>query len=228
MFAPSHQLKRRRSPSPNPFESPDLVLPSPLDVLAKRRRRLPGDESGNLNPQSNPDDYFSHGNSIPNEHSSSNNPESSSALYAERRRTKQWERTNAPRPSLPYTGTGQSQPHIDYTPPNSHVLARSYSQPEGHLAPATHHQYPHSQPLPQHHMSSSPIRHEPFGSSPFRPSSSVSLITPDSGFGSSSTRVEVMDEDDSMDTEEMRRGWGEQYAQQNELLHSIVSWILAG
>jgi len=53
-------------------------------------------------------------------------------------------------------------------------------------------------------MSSSPIRHHPPSSSPFR--------------DSSETRVEEW-----MDPEEMRREWGEEYATQNSLLHNLVS-----
>ena len=60
-------------------------------------------------------------------------------------------------------------------------------------------------------MSSSPIQHHPPSSSPFRPSQS------------SQYRV-----GEQMGDEEMRREWGEEYYNQNSLLHQLVSFDLRG
>lgn len=210
--------KRRRSPSPGYDQHiPEAELPSPLDVLVKRRRRgQPAEiEAGDI------PGYFQYD---PQE------GESSSTPYVERRRAKQWDRLNAPRPSLP--DQVRSQPHLEFTPPHPTTMSRSYSQPFSntlHSSPP----HAHSQPVPaQHHMSSSPIRHQPFGSSPFK-SQSSNLVTPPVGWESSdhSTRVEgqpvyqvTEEEEDEMDPDEMRRSWGV-HAEQNELLHSVVRLV---
>lgn len=214
MFVEPMRHKRRRSPSPG-YEQhlTQAELPSPLDVLAKRRKkRQPGElDSGEI------PGYFQY---------DPQQGETSSTPYVERRRAKQWDRLNAPRPSLP--NQAQSQPHIDSTPPHAAAMSRSHSQPHNQLLHSSP-PHAHTQPAPHHHMSSSPIRHQPFGSSPFKSQSSNPVTTP-LGMESSdcATRVDGptayhAEEEEEMDADEMRRGWGEQYAQQNELLHSVVS-----
>ena len=58
-------------------------------------------------------------------------------------------------------------------------------------------------------MSSSPIQHHPPSSSPFRPSQNNQLIS-----------------QEQMDDDEMRREWGNEYYNQNSLLHQLVSLTL--
>ena len=206
LASPRH--KRPRSPSPS-LESSDLT--SPLDVFLKRRRRHDSDSY--------------HDNSLPlpftagpppsEPHMVDGEDSAESSLtpwhrFVEKRRTRQWERQNAPQPLPSQT---LSQPHLAPSSnsypdvPSSQPTSSSSSDP---LSPAPGQRW-HSQPEPRQHanaqMSSSPIRHHPPTSSPFRP-----------GPSSEVTRVEEW-----MDPEEMRREWGEEYAAQNSLLHSLVS-----
>ncbi|WWC58024.1 uncharacterized protein I303_100559 [Kwoniella dejecticola CBS 10117] len=156
MLASTHRHKRPRSPSP-PL-SPDLA--SPLDIILKRRRRedLSFSSPGEL-PASpfapHQTDYFgslpfSNGNGGEQELDLPHAESSTSALKrsmagVERRRTKQWERQNAP-------SVSHSQP----TPPHSNRYLNVTPTPRN----------AHSQPDP---MSSSPIRNVLPSSSPFRP-----------------------------------------------------------
>lgn len=175
-----------------------------------------------------------------------------STPYVDKRRTRQWDRLNAgARPSLPAaSGSGSgghaySQPHFEHTPPHASTFTRAHSFPalpnqngNGHSHHSSSGGFPSSpphaisQPLPQNQMSSSPIRHQVYGSSPFKSSAPTNLAPPFNGTEMSSgsaTRVEGSagrqeheEMDEEMDPDELRRGWGEQYAQQNELLHSLV------
>ncbi|KAK8845410.1 hypothetical protein IAR55_006123 [Kwoniella newhampshirensis] len=208
MLAPPQRPKRPRSPSPT-FE-PDLA--SPLDMILKRRRRdeqhwssanpTPGDPNRSpflTSPSGHPsheNDYFT----LPHTHGggggSDDHPqhgESSAAAQRramagiERRRTKQWERLNAP-----------AQDH-------AHPATQPTPSPSPYPYPSPiHTRHIHSQPNPQ--MSSSPIRNHPPSSSPFRDKRA-----------SGGAENEWM----NMDPEEMRREWGEEYAVQNSLLHSL-------
>lgn len=217
MLVDGPRNKRRRSPSPAAYDTIDPSLDSPLDVLIKRRRRRqPGDvESG---------DYFNHQDDQGQQHQQDENEAGPSVPYVERRRAKQWDKLNAPRPSLP--NQPHSQPHLEFTPPHPTAFSRSHSHPVNQLVNSSP-PHAYSQPLPHHPMSSSPIRHQPFGSSPFRCQSSNQVPSTTMDFSSeSATRVEnlsVYEVEDDMASEEMRKSWGEQYAQQNELLHSVVS-----
>ena len=224
MLVDGSRHKRRRSPSPINYDHPDPALDSPLDVLIKRRRRRqPGvEEAGDyFNHNQNYDIHQNHQNHQHHEHDNQAGP---AVPYVERRRAKQWDKLNAPRPSLP--NQPQSQPHLEFTPPHPTAFSRSHSHPVDHLVNSSP-PHAYSQPLPQHPMSSSPIRHQPFGSSPFRSQASNQVTsTMDLGSSESATRVEnlsVYEVEDDMDPEEMRKSWGEQYAEQNEILHSVVS-----
>ncbi|OCF40095.1 hypothetical protein I317_06108 [Kwoniella heveanensis CBS 569] len=120
----------------------------------------------------------------------------------ERRRTKQWEKQNAPQPS-----TTASQP----TPPPAQFLT-----PNARSA--------YSQPNP---MSSSPIRNVPPSSSPFRDKGDTSwldvTLRHDQSLMDLATGIQAQDEE--MNEEEMKREWGDEYAVQNSLLHNLVSAI---
>lgn len=217
--------KRRRSPSPGNYDHLEPAFTSPLDVLIKRRRRKQPGEG-----DSAPGDYFNHQvgqvdqGLQPQPQQCQEDQAGPSVPYVERRRAKQWDKLNAPRPSLP--SQPHSQSHLEFTPPHPTAFSRSHSHPVNQLDNSSP---PHafSQPLPQHPMSSSPIRHQPFGSSPFRSQSSNQIVSSGHPVSSeSATRVEtlsVQEFEDEMDPEELRKSWGEQYAQQNELLHSVVS-----
>ena len=213
--------KRRRSPSPANFDHFDPAFTSPLDVVLKRRRKQ---HSGELDSG----DYFTpHADQNQQEPPTEDHEAEPSVPYVERRRAKQWDKLNAPRPSLP--NQPHSQPHLEYTPPHPTAMSRSHSHPLNQLVNSSP-PHAYSQPLPQHPMSSSPIRHQAFGSSPFR-SQPVHQTpnTRDMMSSSSITRVDslpVYEVEDDMDPEEMRKSWGEQYAQQNELLNSVVSYLV--
>lgn len=233
MLVDQPRHKRRRSPSsPANYGQNDSGFTSPLDVLMKRRRKhqpsesyATGSSGKHVDPGSN---NHSHGRHQ-QEYQQQVIGDDTSAPYIERRRTKHWDRLNAPRPSLP--NQAQSQPHLEYTPPHPTTFTRSTSYPANQLNDSSplHAATAYSQPLPDHHpMSSSPVRHQPVGSSPFKSQSSHMLVTPMDLGSSTATRVEndpVYEIDDDMDPEEMRRGWGDQYAQQNELLYSVVSYF---
>ncbi len=189
MLAPP---KRKRHSSPPAPGSPEI--PSPLNVVNKRRRRSDFvDPFWSEPPLSKGNHSYEHDECY---------GESSSAQWyrqagVERRRTKQWERLNAPsQSSLPSTN---SQPCPSFP---------STSQPDPYRQPSSPMPRSHSQPdltnSSRLQMSSSPIRHRPPSSSPFR--------------SSSETKVEEW-----IDPEEMSREWGEEYASQNSLLHNLVS-----
>jgi len=150
--------------------------------------------------------------------------------YVDKRRTRQWEQVNAPVTTLPFLTPPNLPEPVNYVRSNSEASLIDHDV--GYFAsPATHHRAGPSQPSrPQfkHHMSSSPIRHQPPGSSPFKSSGPSSQNTIRGDFRSSGgSRMETEedddDEDDAMDQEELRRDWGEHYARPNELLHSLVS-----
>ncbi|WWC66925.1 uncharacterized protein I206_100832 [Kwoniella pini CBS 10737] len=214
MLAPTQRHKRPRSPSP-PL-SPDVA--SPLDVLLKRRRReelsfsSPGEHPiSPFAPQHQSNDYFGTVSAadieLPHAESSTSALKRSIA-GVERRRTKQWEKQNAP-------SISNSQP----TPPHSnHYL---------NVTPTPRNAY--SQPDP---MSSSPIRNILPSSSPFKPkpkieddiwtshtSGEMNDVQQQHQFGVNhgSGEEEVMD----MNEDEMKREWGEAYEEQNWLLHSL-------
>lgn len=188
----AHQRKRARSPSP-PFDH----LASPLDGLLKRRRQRGDPYADDSNeymgyaPQHSsplsPYPYMTEG-------TLNGGGEGSSTAwprFVEKRRTRQWEKLNAPQYHLHSNGESSSQPH-NYPLDNSSPLRpKSFSQPAPARAP----------------MSSSPIRHAPPPSSPFR------VIH----------REEEKEEREEMDEEEMKKEWGEEYYAQNSLLHNLVS-----
>nr|XP_019048622.1 hypothetical protein I302_02394 [Kwoniella bestiolae CBS 10118]OCF27552.1 hypothetical protein I302_02394 [Kwoniella bestiolae CBS 10118] len=214
MLAPPQRHKRPRSPSPPPLplSSPDLT--SPLDVLLKRRRRDELTFSSPNEHQHHHHDYFNlHEEEHPQPHAES----SSSALRrsmkgVERRRTKQWERQNAP--------ASNSQP----TPPSHN----------GHLSTPNQRNW-HSQPDPI--MSSSPIRNVMPSSSPFRAKEEEMWQIPMNGHsgGGINGGIPVDNEDGEEEEEtmeewnevEMKKQWGEAYEKQNWLLRSLVSYHLS-
>ena len=189
----AHQRKRARSPSSD-FDH----LASPLDGLLKRRRQqgTPYAEEAQ--------DYVSYAPQHPSPYDSyslvpepGGGGESSNApwsRFVEKRRTRQWEKLNAPQYHQHLhgiNGGSLSQPH-DYPIDNSSPLRpKSLSQPGP--GPST--------------MSSSPIRHGPPPSSPFK----------------AIQRGAPQEEEDEMDAEELRKEWGAEYYAQNALLHNLVS-----
>ncbi|OXH35529.1 hypothetical protein J009_01840 [Cryptococcus neoformans] len=208
MLAPPQRPKRLRSPSPS-LEPEISDLASPLDILLKRRKKeqhqhfgLPDSpHSGVASPLNTYDqDYFNYYQNTQTESNSTAQIRTGLEMGVERRRTKQWDRINAPP-----NGVNQHQ--------------QQYHYPPGHLAtPVTHPAqaapssagYPFPTPLPAPHasnaaplMSSSPIRNQPPSSSPFR------------------EKAENMQEEHWIDEEEMRREWGEAYTEQNSLLHNL-------
>ena len=210
MLAPPQRPKRPRSPSPS-LEPEISDLASPLDILLKRRKKeqhqhfgLPDSpHSGALaSPVHTYDqDYFNYYQNTQAESSSTPQIKTGLEMGVERRRTKQWDKINAP-------------------PSGAYQHQQQYHYPQGHLAtPITHPAqaapssaaYPFPTPLPVPHasnaaplMSSSPIRNQPPSSSPFR------------------EKAENMQEEHWIDEEEMRREWGEAYTEQNSLLHNLV------
>ena len=204
MLAPPR--KRHRSPSPSADE-----IPSPLDILLKRRRH---DRQGT-------DDYSPHSQppwplSSPETPSQSNTnatAESSSAPWTrlvERRRTKQWERLNAPDQYISqqiYQQTGQRTHEY----PRSH-FGNDHSSPIRPRWAGGQQDSDYESQSRGATMSSSPVRHQPPSSSPFRP------------HGMHNQPGQDMEE--LMDEEEMRREWGAEYADQNSLLHDLVRTFL--
>jgi hypothetical protein len=185
-----------------------------------------GNENGNVNGNG-----FEHGHAhvqtgLGGGQEHETNQEDPSRPYVEMRRTRQWEQVNAPPTIL--TPPNLPEP-VNYVRSNSD--ASYLDQDVGYFAsPVTHHRAGPSQPSrPQYkqHMSSSPVRHQPFGSSPFKSSGSSSQNTIRGDFrnsgGSRMDAEEDEDEDDEMDHDELRRHWGDHYARPNELLHSLVS-----
>ena len=169
--------------------------------MKRRKKRDYFDDSpAEFSPSYNPDEaYHSDGESSMNWN-----------RLQEKRRTKQWERQNAPQ-GLPIRRpleAHQRSYSSSYTPHQT-----SYSQPlpnAHHLSPL----YPKQPHLSQPNakagpMSSSPVRHVLPTSSPFHPSQG------------DETRMEAME---LMDEEEMKREWGEDYAAQNSILHNLVRY----
>jgi hypothetical protein len=214
MFAPPPG-KRARSPSP-PI---DIDHSSPLDILLKRRRRSPHASYIDHSYKSSIEDRN------PFDDSGSRHPNQAIpySRFIEKRRTRQWERLNAPQTSRPFSLTSNTDQHDDVTfhsqpDPLPHYtsspipIPRSYSQPGQ---------------TNNHIMSSSPIRHQPPSSSPFRDDSTKHNYREKLEMNSSGTRIgddggrEDLMEDIGED--EMKREWGEEYVTQNSLLHSLVS-----
>lgn len=214
MFAPFPRTKRARSPSP-PYPEEYADLASPLDILIKRRRR---DAAFTTDGYPLPHDSYS---------DYAGQPESSTAWLLRAgvngRRSRQWQQINAPSSSNSGNASQAStQPIIAHSqpiPPTNFGLAHN-SSPD-----SVEHGRALSQPvLPygRQYMSSSPIRHEPPGSSPFRASQPgmegiTGMVTPDQ------ERV-AMREDTGWGEDELGREWGE-YARENSVLYSIVSFL---
>ena len=215
--------KRPRSPSP------DNDVTSPLDVLKRRRK---SDYFGN-----NPSDEPEVGS---DETRSDIDMATDWPRFVERRRTRQWEKLNAPPASHSFGDQHQyhrrSTSAYPYDPirPGSYPvpLGESRSHPEIQanngfidLSPAP---APRILSFPQPEsskaamaMSSSPIRHHPPSSSPFRPGAR----THRGPISSALYEHEAVEDDEYeiMDEESMRREWGAEYASQNSLLHRVVS-----
>ena len=190
--------KRPRSPSPTHDTSP-------LDVFLKRRRQA--------KIHVNPEDTFELNPLQPYLQAEGNaeedyGREDQYARFVERRRTKQWERQNAPQSS------SQAQEHS--TPDTAQRHASSQQAARGVSQSPLPRVY--SQPENRFQMSSSPVRHHPPSSSPFRPSQSSMSNGPTGSSSSDTTRF-----DDEWGMDEMRREWGDEYVNQNSLLHQLVS-----
>lgn len=110
----------------------------------------------------------------------------------ERRRARQWQRLNAPLRSTSTTFSNNSQPPACPVQQSSSPVLMRLGNPQHEPAAYSH---------PR--MSSSPVQHRPPGSSPFWETSE-------------------MPDEECMDPDDMRREWGEEYAAQNSLLHSLV------
>lgn len=219
MFVPFPRTKRPRSPSP-PISDDYTDIPSPLDILIKRRRRDAAFASEDQ--QFIPDSYPGFGGAG---EGSSDQAESSTAWLSRAgvngRRSRQWQHLNAP----------SSSSSVNSAPSSQQLLANSQNQlpvavENTHTSSpySVEHARSHSQPILQNgrqfHMSSSPIRHEPPGSSPFRAShGQMGMVTPGSSYGSRD-----MSQVDDWGTEELDREWGE-YATENSVLHGVVSRI---
>lgn len=193
------RAKRARSPSPSYVDT----LASPLEVLLKRRRRTTWTTNAGAGPPVWDEDREFPGPSSHHEMSSplarggqerdvgfddSGPPE----VGVERRRARQWERLQAPQLSLSQS-QAQAQtmsqpppPMPDSSPLRYSRAARAISHPPAAELPTTQ------------HLSSSPVRHQPPSSTPFRA-------------------------DDGWSVQERLQEWGEEYASQNSLLHSLVS-----
>ncbi len=178
--------KRARSPSPSPGYGDTLA--SPLEVLLKRRRRdtyvssrMPPPPVWGAPSMSNHMDEddppsSSHGPSSPLRRGDE---------YFERRRQRQWERLQAPSLSQPQPTLPDSSPFRASHPPLQRSITNESMGSEYEMEVA------------RQALSSSPVRHQPPGSTPFR----ANEWTP----------------------EERMREWGNEYARQNSLLHSLVS-----
>ncbi|ORX33589.1 hypothetical protein BD324DRAFT_654044 [Kockovaella imperatae] len=205
--------KRPRSPSP------DTEITSPLDVLLKRRRKR--DYFGNI-----PSDGVEHDS---DHHFSDSEGSVLYPRFKEKRRTRQWERQNAPQHS-----SASGYPFIGQQPyPLRPSLGESRSQPEisssSSLPTGSHPPTVDQSPLPRWPfssgpqaessriaMSSSPIRHYSPSSSPWRPAIGHSKMNV-------AKKVAELDTEDfePMNEDDMRREWGEEYSAQNSLLHSL-------
>ncbi|CAK9787056.1 hypothetical protein CC85DRAFT_287278 [Cutaneotrichosporon oleaginosum] len=174
--------KRGRSPSPGYGDT----LASPLEVLLKRRRRDPHTASRmppppvwgapSLSSHTDEDDSpSSHGPSSPLRRGEE---------YFERRRQRQWERLQAPSQSQPLPSHPSSSPFRNQPLQRSRTNESTGSASDYEMEVAR-----------RQTLSSSPVMHQPPGSTPFR----ASQWTP----------------------EERNREWGEEYARPNSLLHSL-------
>jgi hypothetical protein len=236
-FTAYQSRKRERSPPSDTFATPcnspaiGLVTSPTVDVLAKRQRigRSIGGVLEQIDVQdqhlpalqydSGGNGHASNGNGNGHLNGNGNGHELDvSSQYAEKRRARQWEQLNAPQPTSPLFKTPS------HPPPGIYDRLNPDNEDLGYFSPAHHAQKP-SRPQFKHHMSSSPIRHQPPGSSPFKSSGPSSQATARDFRSSGTTRAESEDEDDEMDQEELRRDWGEHYARPNGLLLSLVSLL---
>ncbi|GFZ50679.1 hypothetical protein JCM24511_08437 [Saitozyma sp. JCM 24511] len=225
MLAPAARHKRARSPSPKPDDNSELT--SPLDVLIKRRRRSeqpyahdsragPSNHAGPSRYHHTAAEGYDHdledGDVVLHGDAS---PYPKPGPGVDRRRARQWERLNAPPLSLPHSSSSSSHAHAPHSipprpPEHGESNHPSTSQPNmiNHI-----HLSPDPSPIPRWYsqpdpplrslhsqMSSSPVRHQPPTSSPFR--------------DSSQTKAE------EWDPEELGTEWGE-YAAQNSLLYNL-------
>lgn len=222
MFAPLPRAKRQRSSSP-PLPQEYIDLTSPLDILIKRRRKEGVYAGDHYDAYPFPDT------------SPSNDPmEGPSSWFATRptaavngRRSRQWQHLNAPSSSSVSSSSTMPLPQSQPIPqmnarsgssPFSVEHGRAYSQPD-----ILSHSYGRG-----HVMSSSPIRHEPPGSSPFR-ASGQSKSGMDLSMGVEMEQEEILrngtpgaTQEDEWDADELGREWGE-YARENSVLYSLVS-----
>lgn len=221
--------KRARSPSPGYGDT----LASPLEVLLKRRRRgdfnvgrMPpppvwgapsiggasGSGSGSASTPGPSTTSMGMGMGMgmdEEDHSASSSHELSSPLRdgyfggIERRRQRQWERLQAPSLSQPPPQLPSSSPmgyrQMPASQPLHPPLQRSTTN-ESMVSASSEYELDVPRASGAHHsahLSSSPVRHQPPGSTPFRPNHEW---TP----------------------EDRLREWGDEYASQNSLLHSLV------
>jgi hypothetical protein len=239
-FTAYQSRKRERSPPSDTFATPcnspaiGLVTSPTVDVLAKRQRvgrsiggvleqiEVQDQHLPALQYDSGSSGHASNGIGNGNGHENGNghgHELDMSSQYAEKRRARQWELLNAPQPTSPLFKTPS------HPPPSIYDRLNADTEDLGYFSPAHHAQKP-SRPQFKHHMSSSPIRHQPPGSSPFKSSGPSSQATARDFRSSGPIHAESEDEDDEMDQEELRRDWGEHYARPNGLLLSLVSYIM--
>lgn len=193
---------RKRARSPSPIYA-DTLAASPLDVLLKRRRRSewvpststysgfappppPVEESGTHHGSHDTDNSSQAAASSPLRRQRDEDEEDGWARRGvSRRRTRQWERLQDP------TSVASAPNSVQHTM----YAQQSYSQQ--HLP----NPYP-PQVTPDrvNNMSSSPVRHQPPSSTPFRA--------------------------DEWTEDERLQEWGDHYAAQNGLLHSLVRFTV--
>jgi len=239
-FTAYQSRKRERSPPSDTFATPcnspaiGLLTSPTVDVLAKRQRT--GRSIGGVLEQIEVQDQHlpalqyearangnasnSNGNGLANGNGHERELDMS-MQYAEKRRARQWEQLNAPQPVSPLFKTPS------HPPPGIYDRLNPDNEDLGYFSPAhAHHAQKPSRPQFKHHMSSSPIRHQPPGSSPFKSSAPSSQATARDFRSSGPISAESEDEDEEMDQEELRRDWGEHYARPNGLLLSLVSCVM--
>lgn len=218
MFAPFPRTKRQRSPSP-PLPDEYVDLASPLDILIKRRRReavfnTDGYPFPDSHPQPQP---YGQPSAASCALDPSAQAESSTAWLARPavngRRSRQWQHLNAPPPSAVSGGSAAEQalPSASQPAPSNH---KGYGASPHSIEYGRAHSQP-DLPFHRHFMSSSPIRHQPPGSSPFRSSAEARVAE---------VAAEDADPRNEADwgEDELGREWGE-YARENSVLHSLVS-----
>lgn len=172
-------------------------------------------------PSSHPTDYFY---PPPYETINAQDPEEVERGI-ERRRMKLWERRNAA-PASSSAGPSSSNPSqypLETPQHSSSQISSTSTHQHGHHGPGrrslplispsplepvsrSYLQPETSSSLSRYMLSSSPIRHQPPDSSPFRSSTSTRV---DSSF-------------DQWEVEELGREWGEEYAHQNSVLYQLV------